>query len=64
MSSLDIGCISSVTCIADYKQDQDSVSNKDFIQGLEKFVYTMQGKLYTAVFIKVKICFLSVAFKH
>lgn len=51
MSSLDIGCISSVTCIADYKQDQDSVSNKDFIQGLEKFVYTMQGKLYTAVFI-------------
>lgn len=51
MSSLDIGCISSVTCIADYKQEQDSVSNKDFIQGLEKFVYTMQGKLYTAVFI-------------
>lgn len=51
MNSLNIGCISSVTCIADYKQEQDSVSNKDFIQGLEKFVYTMHGKIYTAVFI-------------
>lgn len=51
MQSLEVGCISSVTCIADYKQNEESRSNKDFIQGLEKFVYTMQGKSYTAIFI-------------
>lgn len=51
MQSIKIGCISSVTCVADYKQNPDSVSNKDFIQGLEKFVYAMQGKCYTALFI-------------
>lgn len=51
MNSLEVGCISSVTCVADYKQDQDAVSNKEFIQGLEKFVYTMQGKSYTAILI-------------
>lgn len=51
MQSIKTGCISSVTCVADYKQEQDAISNKDFIQGLEKFVYTMQGKKYTAAFI-------------
>lgn len=51
MRSVNVGCVSSVTCVADYKQDSDAVSNKDFIQGLEKFVYAMQGKSYTAVFI-------------
>ncbi len=51
MDSLKVGCISSVTCIADYKQKEEAASNKDFIQGLEKFVYAMQGKSYTAVFI-------------
>lgn len=43
------GGISSVTCIADYKQERSE--NKDFIQGLEKFVYAMRGKPYSAVFI-------------
>lgn len=51
MMSMNIGCISSVTCVADYKNSHDSMTNKDFIQGLEKFVYAMQGKGYTAVFI-------------
>lgn len=51
MQSLMPGSISTVTCVADYKQEQDTVTNKDFIQGLEKFVYAMQGKSYTAVFI-------------
>ncbi len=46
-----IGGISSVTCVADYKQESAAMSNKDFIQGLEKFVYAMQGKKYTALFI-------------
>lgn len=51
MQSMNIGCVSSVTCVADYKQDADKVTNKEFIQGLEKFVYAMHGKSYTAVFI-------------
>lgn len=49
MGALDPGCVSSVTCVADYKQE--TATDKDFIQGLEKFVYAMQSKSYTAVFI-------------
>lgn len=51
MQFINVGCVSSVSCVADYKQSSDSVSNKDFIQGLEKFVYALQGKCYTAIFI-------------
>lgn len=51
MQSINVGCISSVTSVADYKQEQDMITNKEFVQGLEKFVYAMQGKNYTAVFI-------------
>lgn len=51
LDKLDIGAISSVTCIADYKQDKDSYENINFIQGLEKFIYSMQGKAFTAICI-------------
>lgn len=51
LKNLDIGCVSSVTCIADYKQDKESVDNKEFIQGLEKFIYSMQGKAFTTICI-------------
>lgn len=51
LKAVNVGCISSVTCVADYKQEQDMITNKGFIQGLEKFVYAMQGKAYTAVFL-------------
>src|SRR5699024_389500 len=51
LDKLDIGAISSVTCIADYKQDKDSFENKNFIQGLEKFIYSMQRKAFTAILI-------------
>lgn len=51
MNELKVGCISCVTCIADYKQDEEAVSDKDFIQGLEKYIYAMRGKCYTAIFI-------------
>lgn len=47
----DIGCVSSVSCIADYKQEKPSIGNKEFFQGLEKFIYSMQGKAFTAMFI-------------
>ncbi|MEG1618173.1 MAG: DUF87 domain-containing protein [Eubacterium sp.] len=48
---LNIRCVSSVTCIADYKQDKNLVANKEFIQGLEKFILSMQGKSFTAICI-------------
>lgn len=51
LEPVNVGCISSVTCVADYKQEQDNMGDKGFIQGLEKFVYAMQGKKYTAMFI-------------
>ena len=43
--------ISSVTCIADYKQNDEQLSNNEFVQGLEKFVNSMNGKTYKAFFI-------------
>ena len=45
------GAVSSVTCIAGYKQEKDTYENKNFIQGLEKLIYSMQGKAFTAIFI-------------
>lgn len=43
--------VSAVTCIPDFKQGKDFYENKDFLQGLEKFVISMQEKDYTAIFI-------------
>jgi DNA helicase HerA-like ATPase len=51
MQLINVGCVSSVTSVADYKQQQDMMTNKNFIQGLEKFVYAMRQKPYVAVFI-------------
>ena len=51
MQAMKMGSISSVTCVADYKQEHEFMTNKDFIQGMEKFVYAMQGKEYIAIFI-------------
>lgn len=51
LNNLNINCISSVTSIADFKQDKKDVNNKDFIQGLEKFIYSMEGKPFTAICI-------------
>ena len=51
LKNLNIGCVSSVTCIADYKQDKESVDNQEFIQGLEKLIYSMQGKAFTSICI-------------
>ncbi|MCM1381712.1 MAG: DUF87 domain-containing protein, partial [Muribaculaceae bacterium] len=51
MAETNADSITAVTCVADYKREKNSMSNKEFIQGLEKFVYSMQGKAFTAVFI-------------
>lgn len=55
MQQINAGCISEVTCVADFKQKEDDINNKEFMQGLEKFVDSMQGKAYTAVFIAESI---------
>lgn len=51
MESLEADCISCVTCAAGYKKENDLPGNSDFVQGLEKYVYSLQGKKYTAIFI-------------
>lgn len=43
--------VSVVTSIADYKQEKERVTNTDFIQGLEKYIYSIQGKNVTSIFI-------------
>lgn len=43
--------VSCVSCVPDFKQDKDFFENKDFLQGLEKLVTSMQSRDYTAVFV-------------
>ena len=42
--------ISSVSCVAAVR-DKSKTENKSFIQGLERFIDTMRGNTYTAIFI-------------
>ncbi len=42
--------ISSVSCVA-AARDKSKTENKSFIQGIERFIDTMRGNAYTAVFI-------------
>lgn len=42
--------ISSVSCVASVR-DKSKTENKNFIQGLERFIDAMRGNTYTAVFI-------------
>lgn len=46
-----VNSVSCVSCVPDFKQDKGFLENKDFLQGLEKFVISMQNKEYTAVFV-------------
>lgn len=61
IKQLKIGAVSSVTSIADYKQDKEYFENKSFIQGLEKLVYGIQGKEVAVVCIanNLKYCDLT-----
>ncbi len=43
--------VSSVSCIPDFKQSKEFLDNEDFLQGLEKFVISMQDKDYAALFV-------------
>ncbi len=51
MDSLDAGCISSVTCVADFKQNKERMDEKGFIQGLEKYIDSLNGKAVTSILI-------------
>ena len=55
MQSLKINCISSVSCVADFRQKEDGLDDKKFVQGLEKFINSMQGRSYQAIFIAENI---------
>lgn len=51
MEELNPQALSSVTCVADFRQNEDYLSNEKFIQGLEKFIIAMAGKAFDAFFI-------------
>lgn len=51
MSNLNPQALSSVTCVADFRQNEEQLSNEKFIQGLEKFIVAMSGKSFDAFFI-------------
>ena len=55
MQELKINCISSVSCVADFRQKEDGLDDKKFVQGLEKFINSMQGRSYQAIFIAENI---------
>ena len=55
IQALEINCISSVSCIADFRQKEDGLDDKKFVQGLEKFIDSMQGRSYQAFFIAQNI---------
>lgn len=42
--------ISSVSCVASTR-DKSKTENKSFVQGIERFIDTMQGNTYTAIFL-------------
>ncbi|WP_051598491.1 helicase HerA domain-containing protein [Selenomonas ruminantium] len=51
MENISIGAISSVTCIADFRQNEEGLSDRRFVQGVEKFIDSMKGKSYQAFFV-------------
>ena len=51
LNSIDFSCLSSVTCVADFRQRLDDLTDKKFIQGMEKFIDSMRGRAFQAVFI-------------
>lgn len=51
LDKLEMPCLSAVTCVADFRQKVDELTDKRFIQGMEKFVDSMSGRSYQAIFI-------------
>ena len=51
MENISMGAVSSVTCIADFRQNEEGLSDRRFVQGVEKFIDSMKGKRYQAFFV-------------
>ncbi|MBO6179907.1 MAG: DUF87 domain-containing protein [Selenomonadaceae bacterium] len=51
MREMNFDCLSGVTCVADFRQKIDNMKDKQFTQGMEKFIESMRGKSYRAIFI-------------
>ena len=58
LDKLEIPCLSAVTCVADFRQKIDELTDKRFIQGMEKFVDSMSGRSYQAIFIAENISYV------
>ena len=51
MAAMQFEALSSVTCVADMRQESEMLDNNQFTQGIEKFVSSMQGQSYQAIFV-------------
>ncbi|WP_294160550.1 ATP-binding protein [uncultured Selenomonas sp.] len=51
LKKLSFGSVTSATGIADFQQNVETLDDKKFVQGLEKFIDSMQGKRYHAFFV-------------
>lgn len=51
IENMELGALSSVTCVADFRQDVEGTGNNQFVQGIEKFIDSMHGKSYRAIFV-------------
>ncbi|MBS4879924.1 MAG: ATP-binding protein [Firmicutes bacterium] len=50
LSHIKVESIAAVSCVADGKREKDQ-TNENFVQGLEKFVFSMQGERYTGIIL-------------
>lgn len=50
-ADMKIRSISEVSSIADYSKQRDEMNEKEYIQGLEKFINAMRGRSYTAILV-------------
>lgn len=57
LDSLKMPCLSGVTCVADFRQKVDDLTDKRFIQGMEKFIDSMNGRSYQAIFIAENVSY-------
>lgn len=51
MAGIRFDALSCATCVADMRQDSEMLDNDKFTQGIEKFVSSMQGQSYHAIFV-------------
>ncbi len=57
LDALKMPCLSNVTCVADFRQKVEDLTDKRFIQGMEKFIDSMNGRSYQAIFIAENVSY-------